>query len=153
MRISSFRISTSILAAASMLFAASAVAQNTAPIKERQELMESNGDSAKAASAMIKGEQPFDAAKAKQIFNDIHGVAMKFGDYFPEDSKTGNETEAAPAIWEQPEEFEAALTKFQEESATAMEASVEDLESFRQQFGMVAENCKGCHEDFRIDDD
>ncbi|MER0238745.1 cytochrome c [Fulvimarina sp. MAC8] len=153
MRIPSLSITLFTIAASGMLFAASAVAQNTAPIEERQELMESNGDSAKAAGAMLKGEAEFDAAKANEILASIHDVAMKFGDYFPEDSKTGNKTEAAPAIWEQPEEFQTALTKFEEDSAAAMEANPQDLDAFKQQFGMVAENCKGCHEDFRIDDD
>ncbi|UIJ72820.1 cytochrome c [Aurantimonas sp. HBX-1] len=126
-------------------------AQNTDPIKQRQELMKKNGKSAKGASEMIKGEATFDPATAATIFTQMHDVAMEFGDYFPEDSKTGEDTEAAPAIWERPAEFQAALVKFQEDTQAAIDAAPQDLEAFRQVFGRVAENCKGCHEDFRID--
>ena len=126
-------------------------AQNTDPIKQRQELMKKNGRSAKGASEMIKGEAAFDPATAATIFTEMHDVAMEFGDYFPEDSKTGEKTEAAPAIWERPAEFQAALVKFQEDTQAAIDAAPQDLEAFRQAFGRVAENCKGCHEDFRID--
>ncbi|MEN3792872.1 cytochrome c [Fulvimarina sp. MAC3] len=153
MRKSSYRISASVIVAAGMLTAASAVAQNAAPIEERQKLMKENGDSAKAAGAMLKGEAPFEVAKAQQIFTEMHEVAMKFGDYFPEDSQTGNDTEAAPAIWEKPEEFQAALTKFEDDTSAAMNANVDSLDGFKQQFGMVAQNCKSCHEEFRIDKD
>ena len=128
-------------------------AQNTAPIKQRQELMKENGRSAKSAGEMIKGEAAFDPAKAATIFTEMHDVAMEFGDHFPEDSKTGEETEAAPAIWERPAEFEAALVKFQQDTQTAMDAAPQELDAFRQAFGSVAENCKGCHEEFRLDKD
>ncbi|MAY27786.1 MAG: cytochrome C554 [Aurantimonas sp.] len=139
-----------VLSAATMV---PAFAQNVEPIEARQALMEDNGDSAKAGGAMLKGEAPFDAAKVAAIFTEMHDVAMKFGDYFPEDSKTGNDTEAAPAIWEKPDEFEAALVKFQEDTQAAIDAAPQDMESFKQAFGMVTQNCKGCHEEFRIDKD
>lgn len=128
-------------------------AQNTDPIKQRQELMKENGRSAKAAGEMIKGEAAFDPATAATIFTEMHDVAMEFGDYFPDDSKTGEDTEAAPAIWERPDEFQAALVKFQEDTQAAVDAAPQDIEGFRQAFGSVAENCRSCHEEFRIDED
>ncbi|MCE7029073.1 c-type cytochrome [Jiella avicenniae] len=135
------------------LVAGPALAQNLEAIKARQELMEDNGKAAKAAGAILKGEAEFSAEKATEIFTQMHEVSVKFGDYFPEDSKTGGKTEAAPAIWEKPDEFEAALAKYQEDTKAAMDAAPQDVDAFKQAFGKVAQNCKGCHEDFRIDDD
>lgn len=145
-----FRLAVLALAGAAVL-AVPATAQNLDAIKARQQLMKENGDATKAGGAILKGEAEFSAEKAAEIFSQMHEVAVKFGDYFPEDSKTGGDTEAAPAIWEQPEEFEAALVKYQEDTQAAIDAAPQDIDAFKQQFGMVAQNCKGCHEDFRID--
>jgi len=131
-------------------FALPAYAQNAEPIKQRQELMEGNGKAAKLSGQMIKGEAEFDPVKAAEAFQAFHTTAEKMGTLFPEDSKTGEETEAAPAIWEKTEEFQAAVAKFEKDSATAIAADPQDIDAFKQSFAMVAENCKGCHEDFRI---
>ncbi|WAP67063.1 c-type cytochrome [Jiella pelagia] len=147
-----FRRLVLALAGAAVL-AGPAIAQNLDAIKMRQQLMEDNGDATKAGGAILKGEAEFSAEKAQEIFSQMHDVAMKFGDYFPEDSKTGGKTEAAPAIWERPEEFDAALVKYQEDTQAALDAAPQDADAFKQAFGMVTQNCKGCHEDFRIDKD
>ncbi len=145
-----FRPLVLALAGAAIL-AAPAIAQNLDAIKMRQQLMEENGDAAKAGGAILKGQAEFSPAKAEEIFSHMHEVAMKFGDYFPEDSKTGGKTEAAPAIWEKPDEFKAALVKYQNDTQAALDAAPQDVDAFKQAFGMVAQNCKGCHEEFRID--
>ncbi len=90
----------------------SASAQNTDVIAERQQLMKNNAKAARAANALIKGDEPYDAAKALDILQTLKADGQKFGTLFPEDSKTGGKTEASPAIWEKPAEFEAANAKF-----------------------------------------
>ena len=132
------------------LVALPAIAQNLDAIKKRQELMKENGKAAKAGGAMAKGEAEFSAEKANEVFTSMHEIAMDFGNHFPEDSKTGGKTEAAPAIWEKPDAFQAALVKYQNDTQAAIDAAPQDVASFRQQFGMVAQNCKSCHEEFRI---
>ncbi|SJZ80714.1 c-type cytochrome [Consotaella salsifontis] len=128
-----------------------AYAQNEAVIKERQELMKHNGAAAKAASGFIRGTTPYDAAKGMEILTTLQDTAEKFGTLFPEDSKTGGDTEAAPAIWEKPDEFKAALAKYKADTDKAVAAAPQDVDSFKVAFGMVASNCKSCHEEFRID--
>ncbi|MCB8836194.1 cytochrome c [Aurantimonas sp. VKM B-3413] len=151
-----FRLSAAAAAiaiSATALSSLPAGAQNDSPIEQRQKLMKENGKSAKAAVQMIKGEAEYSPEKAKEVFTSMHEVAMKFGDYFPQDSKTGHKTEAAPAIWDKPEEFKAALAKFQEDTAAAMDSAPADRQAFQQVFGKVAQNCKSCHEDFRVEKD
>lgn len=138
-----------VVAIALAVPAFSAASAQTNPIEMREKLMEANGRDAKAGGQMLKGDVPFDAAKAQKIFADMHDVAMKFGDYFPADSKTGKTT-AAPAIWDKPAEFKAALVKFQNDTAAAMAAKPATLADFGKQFGMVTANCKSCHEQFRV---
>jgi cytochrome c556 len=134
---------------AALAFAAPALAQG-GPIETRQALMENNGRDAKAGGDMLKGTSPYDAARAKAIFASMNDVANKFGAQFPATSKTGGKTEAAPAIWEKPAEFKAAVTKFQADTAAAMKADLSTQAAFGAQFGKVTANCKSCHESFRI---
>ncbi|MBP0616384.1 c-type cytochrome [Jiella mangrovi] len=145
-----FSLAVLALSGAAVL-AVPAIAQNLDAIEKRQQLMKDNGKATKAGGAILKGEAEFSPAKAEEIFGQMHEIAMEFGDYFPEDSKTGGKTEAAPAIWEKPEEFKAALVKYQEDTQAAIDAAPQDLDAFKQQFGKVAQNCKGCHEEFRVD--
>ncbi len=120
------------------------------PIEQRQALMKLNGRDAKAGGDMLKGATPYDAAKAKAIFSSMNDVASKYGALFPANSKTGNKTEAAPAIWEKPAEFQAAVAKFKTDTASAMTADVSTKEAFGAQFGKVTANCRSCHESFRV---
>ncbi len=128
-----------------------AQAPASGPIDQRQALMKQNGKDTKAAFAMIKGEAPFDAAKAAMIFSNMHSVAGKFGGFFPKGSETGGDTEAAPAIWTKPADFKAAVAKFEADSKKAMDAKPQSVDAFKPLLFAVTANCKSCHEAFRIE--
>ena len=138
-----------VAAVAVAAFGASAVVAQQNPIEARQALMKDNGKHAKMGAAMVKGEAPFDLAKAKEIFATFEQSAEKMPDLFPPDSKTGHDTTAAPAIWEKMDEFKALFVKFGKD-AKAAEESVTDLDSFKTAFSGLGKQCGGCHEDFRI---
>ena len=138
-----------------VVFAAAAACSAFAgegPQKERHELMEKVGKAAKPIGAMLKGEAEYDWATAEQSLQKFKKVSGKFGELFPEGSDTG-ETEAAPAIWEDREGFEAALAKWQGAVDTAIEASPETLEAAKPVVGPVCQACKGCHDNYRISDE
>ena len=130
------------------LVAGVAVAQED-PIKARQELMKSNGRQAALGAKMIKGEVPFDLAKAKEIFVNIQEVAAKAPSLFPENSKTGGDTEAKPEIWTNLADFQAKFAKLGAD-AKAAEGSVTDLDTFKAAFATVGKDCGGCHETYRV---
>ena len=44
----------------------------------------------------------------------------------------------------------AAIEKFRADTAAAVAADPQDVETFRAQFGTVASNCGGCHQTFRV---
>ncbi|TWG93358.1 cytochrome c556 [Mesorhizobium sp. J18] len=143
-----------IFAASALVLSVSLVAAADDPIAVRQALMESNAASAGVAAAMLKGEMDYSPVVAKAAINALHATALAFGDYFPEGSETGGDTTASPKIWENMEGFQEAVTKFQTDSAAAAEASGKDgpadLEAFKAAITPVLGNCRGCHEDFRI---
>jgi cytochrome c556 len=67
---------------------------------------------------------------------------------FPDTSKTGGDTAALPAIWENKADFEAKLTKFAAD-AKAAGPKVTDLDTFKAQMTEVRKNCGGCHQPYR----
>jgi cytochrome c556 len=129
-----------------------AVAQQDA-IKERKQLMKGNADQAKIGAAMVKGEEPFDVAKAQKIFATFEDTAAKAPPLFAAnsvDQPTADDPySASPKIWEDMDDFKARFTKFGNDAKAA--ASVKDLDSFKAAFGNIGKNdCGGCHEKYRL---
>jgi cytochrome c556 len=138
-----------VLAAAAVALAVTAVAAQSDPIAARKALMKQNGDQAKIVATMVKGEAPFDAAKAQAAFATFADAAAKAPALFPETSKTGGETAALPAIWENKADFDARFVKFGSEAKEA-QGKVKDLDSLKATWGgFVKDNCGGCHEKYR----
>ena len=139
-----------VLAVAAVALAVTAVAAQSDPIAARKALMKANGDQAKIGAAMAKGEAPFDAVKAQAIFATFVDAATKAPALFPDNSKTGGETAALPAIWENKADFDARLTKFGAD-AKAAQSAVKDLDTFKATWGgLLKDNCGGCHEKYRL---
>ncbi len=138
------------LAAATIGLAAGVAIAQPDPIAARKALMKANGDQAKIGAAMVKGEMPFELAKARKIFAAFEETAQKAPALFPDNSKTGGETAADPKIWQNLEDFKARLAKLGTD-AKAAAASVTDLDSFRAAFSAIGKyDCGGCHERYRI---
>ena len=116
-------------------------------IAERKALMKQQGAQTAQGAKFMKGEEPFDLAKAKNIFTVLTSTSQKMTSLFPDSSKTGD-TAALPAIWEKKAEFNAIAAKLASD-AKAAEASVKDEASFKAAFPEVTKNCGGCHRPFR----
>lgn len=123
------------------------------PIHERHELMEEVGDAAKPIGQMFRGEAEYDADVVMESLGVFEEVGSLFGDLFPEGTETGGGTEAAPAIWEDRDGFEAALEEWRSAVDTAIEASPATLDEARPVVGEVFNACKNCHDSYRIDED
>ena len=119
------------------------------PIAARKAVMKKNGDEAKIGNQFMKGEAPFDLAKAKAIFATYQDAAKKMPGLFPDNSKTGGDTAALPAIWEKKADFDAKFKKLGEDAKDA-ESKVKDEASFKAAFPTVQKNCGGCHETYRM---
>ena len=138
-----------LIAAAAVTVGASTVIAQQDVIAARKALMKATGGQTAAGSKMVKGETPFDLAKAKAVFTTYQDTAAKGPALFPPNSKEGGETTAAPKIWEAKADFEAKFAKLGAD-AKAAEAQVTDLDSFKAAFSGVTKNCGGCHNDYRI---
>ena len=137
------------LALALVLPAGALVAQDS-PIEQRQALMKKNGDAAKAAGDMVKGEVPYNAEVAAQAMRVIVADMEEIPTLFPEGTETGFETAAKATIWTDRDGFEAAAAKLREDAEAAATAAGEGLEAFKVAFGRAAQNCNACHEEYRV---
>jgi cytochrome c556 len=135
------------LAIAALAVGVTAVVAQQDPIAARKALMKGNGQHSGAVTKMIRGEEPFDAAKVDAAFAQYAETAQKLPALFPENSKTG-ETRALPKIWESRAEFDAAIAKFAKDVADNRD-KVKTLEGLKANYPAVGRNCGGCHEPFR----
>ena len=117
------------------------------PIGARKAMMKANGASAGQGAKFMKGEEPFNLAKAQAIFAGYQKASADFGKLFPDNSKSGD-TAALPAIWENKADFDAKLAKFGADAKDAA-AKVKDEASFKAAFPEVQKNCGGCHQTYR----
>ena len=138
-----------MIVSAALAIGVTAVMAQTNPIAQRKETMKGVGAATQAGNRMVKGEAPFDLAKAKEILQTYAEAADKVHTYFPENSKTGGDTTASPRIWESQAEFRK---RFDDWAADIKKASAQtkDLDSFKEAFGTVTKACGGCHETFRV---
>jgi cytochrome c556 len=123
------------------------------PITERREAMKGNGAAMKAINEALKnGGSAADLAPHAAKLND---TSMKVGTLFPAGSdqpqgKDPGQTMAKAEIWQKPDEFAAALKKFQDESAMFQTAVAGgDMGVIKAEFEKLGGVCGDCHKAFR----
>lgn len=142
---------TMLVVLAVLLFGVTAAAAQSCQdvIDKRQAFMKRSADMAKVGSAMIKGDTPFDLTKAKDILATFAEDAAAMPNLFPDCSKTGDHTTAAPAIWDKPADFKAAQDKFSTDVKAAQD-NLKDLDSLKAGFQTIGKDCGACHQTFRV---
>src|SRR5215470_20414763 len=98
-----------VFAVAVLALGATALMAQSDPIAARKALMKANGDQNKVATEMLEGKRPFDLTEAKKVFVVFVEAGEKAPALFPDNSKTGGDTAALPAIWENKADFQAKL--------------------------------------------
>jgi cytochrome c556 len=124
-----------------------AIAQSNV-VEQRQGLMKEMGAQTRPLGGMLRGQEPFDLAKAKASLQVLAANAEKATPLFPESSKSAEKTDALPAIWENKTKFDSVMAKLRTDALTAM-ASIKDEASFKAELPKVLQNCGACHNDFR----
>ena len=145
-----------ILASAFTLTATAVIAamgDNQSAIDSRKALMQANGAAAGLAGAMMRQDIGYNPAMGKSVIATLNAVSHALPSFVPEGS-TGEGTTAAPAIWEEADAWQKQIADWQADTMAAAEASGKDgpadLAAFQAAVGPVFENCKSCHERFRV---
>jgi cytochrome c556 len=137
-------------AALAVVAAASTVWAQSDPIAARMALMKGNNDNFRNISQMLKGQQPFDAAKVDAAFAQWAETAQKLPGLFPPDSKTGEKTRAAPAIWDHKQDFDAKAAAFAKVVAENRDKAKASLEGLKAAAKPIGDACDNCHKDYRL---
>jgi cytochrome c556 len=118
------------------------------PISQRKALMKANGQNAGAVNRMVRGEEPFDAAKVNAAIVQFTETAQKLPALFPEPPKAGEDTRALPKIWETKSDFEAKIADFKK-AVDDNKDKVKTLDELKVAFPQISKTCGDCHEPYR----
>lgn len=117
-------------------------------ISQRQEAMKAIAGASKLPGAVLKGQAEFDLTKIHGSLAIYQAEAAKLKELWPEDSKSGADTAALPAIWERRNDFIALFDKLAADAKIATE-KIKDEATFKAEFPKVMSNCGGCHKQYR----
>lgn len=141
---------TVVLAALIVSAATGAVIAQSDPIAARQKLMKGNDDNAKLVVQMMRGRAPFDPKKIDAAFAQWADTAQKLPGLFPDNSKTGGETRAAPKIWQAKSDFDAKAADFGKAVAENRDKAKGSVDGLKAAIAAVGQACDDCHEDYRL---
>ena len=113
-------------------------------VAARQEAMKTQGAQMRVLTPMMRGEQPYNAAAAKEAAGKLVAVAKAIPGAFGPGSEGGN---ALPAIWTSKADFDAKA-KALEDAATRLQAAGDEA-AFKTAFPAVGAACGGCHQPYR----
>jgi cytochrome c556 len=144
------RVARAGMLATFVALVAPAVGANQGVIDYRQSVYDAIGGHMTAMADIIK--QKVDRTDDLAIHAEAMGrLAELPRDLFPPDSRDGK-TDALPAIWENPEEFEQRVDDFEQAAGRVAETVDGDYATFVDAFKSLGQTCKACHDDFRAED-
>jgi len=117
-------------------------------IEQRQKLMKSNGEAAKAIKAAVEAK---DYATVETKARDIMGNEAKIFGLFPKGSMTGK-TKATAAIWDKSDDFAKASKAVRSAASELADAAkAKDDQAVSVKVKALGEACGSCHKQFRAD--
>jgi len=137
-----------LLVTMAVMFGVTAVMAQSDPLSQRKALMKGNIENALALNKMVRGENPFDAAKVNAAFAQWEETAQKIPTLFPAPATPGQETRALPKIWENKADFEAKIAAFAKAVADNKDKA-KTLDELKVAFPSVNTACNNCHEPYR----
>ena len=120
------------------------------PIATRKGLMKDNEENAVIVVQMMRGQAPFDAAKVDAAFAQWADTAQKLPALFPDNSKSGQKTRAAPKIWTTKADFDAKAAAFGKVVADNRDKAKGSLDDLRAAIPAIGNACDACHKDYRL---
>ncbi|MDA7442841.1 cytochrome c [Candidatus Pelagibacter ubique] len=117
-------------------------------IKERQSIFSKNYKTAKRINSLASNGS-LDEAKILMI--EMSDNYKRLLDLFPENSKTGFETEALPSIWENKDEFNLLMRKASS-NMIELTSAIDVADDVKATLGKYMwSSCKSCHSKFRAE--
>jgi cytochrome c556 len=123
-------------------------------IENRKAVYTLVGNNFRLIGAVLKGATPYDAAAVQKAIARVVFLSALVDEAFPDVSNVGEpETKAKPAIWTNRADFDKKLREFQTHLVALQIVNDSDKnasEAFKTAATAVGQDCKGCHDDFRV---
>jgi len=120
-------------------------------IERRHAIFELVAFNTSIMGGMVREKTPFDAAEFKKRALNVAFIAQGLDEHWPAGSDKGG-TDALPAIWENEADFRSKLKSFQTQANQLYRTSKSGtLETLKPEFGLLIEQCKGCHDKYKAD--
>jgi cytochrome c556 len=136
------------LAAALTTLGVTAVVAQSDPIAARKDLMKGNDGNARILVRIMRGDEPYDAAKVNAAFAQFAETAQKLPNLFPDNSKSGGRTKATPKIWQTRGDFDAKIAAFAKVVAEHRD-KVRSADEVKAALPAIGRACDNCHEQYR----
>jgi cytochrome c556 len=134
--------------------AAAAPSPARVAIENRKAVYTLIGNNFRLIGSVLKGSTPYDAAGVKKSITRVVFLSGLADDAFPEISNLGEpETKAKADIWTHRADFDKKLKDFQTHLVALQIVNDSDknaTEAFKTAAAAVGQDCKGCHDDFRV---
>ncbi|RUO60574.1 c-type cytochrome [Pseudidiomarina insulisalsae] len=100
---------------------------------------------------MLKGDMPFDAEIFKERADTVAQMSsVPWVGFRQEGAMPGNNTDALPAIWDNWEDFQERAEQLQRDTYRLAQVAVAGNQNeLRAAFKETAQNCKGCHDQYK----
>lgn len=103
-------------------------------------------------AGMVKGKIDFDAAEFSRRADLVAVLAKMPGEGFIDGSDMGD-TDAKPEIWQNKDKFDEGMNALAKNAATLADAAKSgDMNVIKPAFGELGKTCKGCHDNFRVEE-
>ena len=151
-----------VLALGALALGGAVVAQAEAPaagaghkaVEERKAVYALVGASFRPLGAILKGDAPYAAAEVNKRLSRLAVLAPYTPEVFSDASNLGEpETKAKPEVWSKRADFDAKQKEFVTDVAALVAVNGKDQalsENFKTALGKAAEDCKGCHDTYRV---
>ena len=117
-----------------------------ADVAARERYMKDFRSANKAIGRLLKAN-PTDMAALSHHAADLQALADKPWPHYISPAATGD---AKAAVWQQPQQFQAAIHRFSEAVAALNSAAQQGSQAAAQNaFGQLGQSCKACHDNFR----
>lgn len=144
------RLKSIALAAVVVCLGLSVAVAQEGPQVQRQKQMKAVGGALGALGGIAKGEKPYEAATVTAALTTISTTMKAFPNQFPAGTESGADSEAAPAVWQNPKDFHAKAEKLAAEADKLLAAVPADQAGVGAAMKALGGTCGDCHQTYRM---
>jgi cytochrome c556 len=139
-----------------LLFGGRLAAAQEDVVVMREALMKASNKNLAALGKMAKGIQPYDQTAVDTALRQFDDAAGKLPALYPDRSKGAKSDDSrympSEKIWENRVDFESHIRSFSK-SVSEYQGKIKNLEILKAAHSSLDEQCKACHETYRVRND